>query len=252
MKAVEVQRIYKEVLNKVAKRSLKLRVPLLKRADGHYTVTGLTLVFFAARMGRVGTKAELLRFLRRMRCGTTDPQPRHLGMQKGFNMLTMGCYHPVEKRVLKRGEYSLLNLDETHPSSVGQHRLIPRAFRKGYNTFNALKQCYGCRCACCGSLEGERHLKNDHLITVLERGHRDPRRPLTPDNCIPVCTMCNHVYKNHAVFNKRGFIVSWLNNGTKVSWVVQTRFDIAPPGRPVTRSMTMRLRHCAQSSVDAI
>ena len=51
-----------------------VRLPALVGRDARFTVNGLCLVFFAARLGEVGTKAELVRFLQAMRCRTTDPQ----------------------------------------------------------------------------------------------------------------------------------------------------------------------------------
>jgi hypothetical protein len=166
------------------------------------------LVFFAARLGRIATKAELLAFLRRMRCATVDPQPRHLGMQCGLNFLVQGCYHPHARRALRRGEYCLLDLVNAHPSAATMHR----AGGTGTSAldFDELKRVYDARCACCGSRQGERHLKNAHLVTRLDRGHCDPRKPLTHANCVPMCTMCNMVYKDRAVINKRGFVVAWL------------------------------------------
>jgi hypothetical protein len=47
-------------------------------------------------------------------------------------------------------------------------------------------------------------------VTTLEKGHCDPRRPLTDDNCIPMCKLCNMVYKDNAVLNRRGFVIHWL------------------------------------------
>jgi len=171
-----------------------------------HTVGGLMLVFFAARLGKVLTKTELVDFLRAMKCPTLDPQPRHLGMQVGLNFIVQGCYHPRAKRALRRGEYCLLDLKRSHPSHASMHRVkaLPRL------SWEPLKLLYGGRCACCGSVEGERHLKNAHLVTTLERGHCDPRRPLTDDNCVPMCKLCNMVYKDKAVISRRGFVVKWL------------------------------------------
>jgi hypothetical protein len=168
-----------------------------------YTVGGLMLVFFAARVGQIATKVELAAFLRTMRCKTPDPQPRHLGMQLGLNFLVQGCHHPAAGRVLKRGEYCLLDLTSVHPSHGTMHRAPVHG---GALDFGAIKALYDLRCACCGSREGERHFKNAHLITTLERGHCDPRKPLTADNCVPMCNMCNMVYKDRAVINLRGFV----------------------------------------------
>ena len=164
------------------------------------------LVFFATRVGEVATKDELVAFLRAHRCRSHDPQPRHMGMQLGLNFLVNGCWHPRLKRALRRGEYCLLDLTRTHPARATQHR----AKAAGLD-FDGLKRAYDGRCACCGSPEGKPHLKNPLLVTALERGHCDPRRPLgDAGNCIPMCSMCNMVYKDNAVLSSRGFVILWL------------------------------------------
>jgi hypothetical protein len=173
-------------------------------ANASYTVGGLMVVFFASRLGKVATKTELVEFLRAMGCPSHDPQPRHLGMQVGLNFIVQGCFHPKAKRALKRGEYCLLDLRTAHPNHSTMHRA------KATLAWDPMKRLYGFRCACCGSKEGEPHLKNTHLVTTLERGHCDPRKPLTDQNCVPMCKLCNMVYKDKAVFNKRGFVVKWL------------------------------------------
>lgn len=205
MKRVEVRRIYQNVVRTAS--TLQVKLPRLEKGDGKFTVGGLTLVYFASRMGEIGRKADLIRFLREMRCNSTDPQPRHLGMQHGLNFLVKGCYHQGAGRVLRSGEYSLLDLSSTHPSAGMMHR----SSAVNGTWFDRLKRQYDCRCACCGSKESERHFKNSHVVTTLDKGHCDPRKPLNNSNCIPMCTLCNMVYKDHAVFNRRGFIVGWLS-----------------------------------------
>lgn len=206
--AGEVRRVYDAAVAEVRRRKLGVRLPSLFSKDGDYTVGGLMVVFFAARVGKIVDKTELCAFLRSMRCDTVDPQPRHLGMQCGFNFLVQGCFHPVAKRKLRRGEYCLLDMKSVHPSHATMHRV--KVVGVNALSWEPLKKLYGGRCACCGSVEGQRHLKNDHLVTTLEKGHCDPRRPLTNDNCIPMCKLCNMVYKDHAVLNRRGFVVQWL------------------------------------------
>jgi hypothetical protein len=205
MNRLNVDKTYTDFVTRFKQRNAHVRLPGLKRRDGTYTVGGLMLVFFASRLGRVASKSELVEFLKKMRCNTTDPQPRHLGMQNGLNFIVQGCYHPKLRRVLRQGEYSLLDGTRLHPSFVAMRR---RSSDVG--DFGAVKKIYGGRCVCCGSKEGERHLKNRHMVTHLERGHCDPRLPLSSANCVPMCSLCNMVYKNHAVFNRRGFIVRWL------------------------------------------
>ena len=84
-----------------------------------------------AELGLVGTAligaAAALPALaaRRMRVSTTDPQPRHLGMQNGFDFLVAGCRHPATGAKLKCGQYCLMSLGKRHPSlHAVTHRIV--------------------------------------------------------------------------------------------------------------------------------
>lgn len=204
----EVEAKYREIKQALQKRPGP-KLPSLRHTRGavkKFTVQGLSLTFFALHMGKVVEKVELLRFLRRMRVVTTDPQPRHLGMQNGFNFLVAGCQHP-RLGTLKRGQYCLLSLSASKRSSFTQrHRIV----KVNALQFSRLKKRFGNKCASCGSLEGAPHLKNKLLETTLQKGHMDPRRELVLSNCIPMCSMCNSVYKDKAVFNRNGFVKTWL------------------------------------------
>ena len=209
MRRDEIERVHDDVKKSIRKKNLRgVKIPELYAKDEKkkYTIGGLMLVFFAARMGQIATKEELIQFLRLHRCASNDPQPRHMGMQMGLNFLVNGCFHPKLQRELRRGEYCLLDLRKAHPARDMMHRA------KGIGgdfSFDAMKRSYDMRCACCGSRENEKHFKNALLVTRLERGHCDPSRPLSASNCIPMCNMCNMVYKNNAVLNARGFVVQW-------------------------------------------
>lgn len=201
------------------------RIPVLRRVvktsssrcKGPFTVQGLSLAFFAFHVRKIVTKQALVSFLRRMKVRTTDPQPRHLGMQNGFDFLVAGCMHPRLKRALRPGEYCLWSFG----GSARHGRVLDASFSGGAHRaaeltdpeFTRIKARYRHHCACCGSLEGTSHLKNRRLVTRLERGHMDPRITLDAENCIPMCSMCNSVYKNRAVFNRNGYVRKWLSPG---------------------------------------
>ena len=88
-------------------------------------IGGLTLAFFACHLRKIVSKLDLVRFLRRMRVSTTDPQPRHLGMQNGFDFLVAGCRHPATGAKLKCGQYCLMSLGKRHPSlHAVTHRIV--------------------------------------------------------------------------------------------------------------------------------
>lgn len=211
MRAAEVVAEYNRVKAALVLGSLQgmIKVPRLRGADGGFTINALMLTFFSSHLGQIMTKMALITFLRRFKCDSLDPQPRHLGLQRGFDFLVGGCWHPGLQRTLRYGEFCLLSLTRAHPSAASMHR----SHRMSCTTFDAIKRAYAHRCACCGSKEGEPHLKNAHLVTRLEKGHCDPRRPLL-NNCIPMCGLCNMVYKNRAVFNTRGFIIKWLTTSS--------------------------------------
>lgn len=187
------------------KYQIKVRIPnLYQNGEGRkrYSISCLSLVYFYLHIGEIVTQNALWSFLRQYKCCIlSQPTPRHFGMQYGLNFLVKNCVHPVTQHVLKAGEYCLLNLSEPHPS-CGKHRsgrIAPRSFEE-------LKRKYDGRCAVCGSKENEPHFKNKAMLTRLEKGHCNPTRQLTLSNCIPMCTLCNHVYQNKFTFNKRGYI----------------------------------------------
>jgi hypothetical protein len=203
-------KLVKHSYDKIAKRlkqrcGKNVRVPnLLNRSMTSYTIQGLSLVFFAENLGKVMKKIELLNFLKRHGCKTSDPQPRHLGMQFGLDFLIMGSKHPRSKRILRAGEYCLKSLSNAHPCNYSMvHRYHGQMTQV---MFNKLRHKYDYRCACCGSMEGEPNYKNKCVLTVLEKGHMDPRKVLSTRNCIPICSVCNKVYKNRYIFNTRGFV----------------------------------------------
>jgi hypothetical protein len=199
---------YDRICGKIRKacKNANIKLPSLVNNQGtQYTVLGLALVFFGIHVGKIKRKHELIAFLRMHGCKTTDPQPRHLGMQCGLDFLIMGSKHPRTKKILKAGEYCLWSLGKSHPNAANQHRMNPNAISK--DAFAIIKRKYNSRCASCGSPEGQPNYKNAHVITTLEKGHMDPRKPIDINkNCIPICGVCNKVYKNRVVFTQRGFV----------------------------------------------
>ena len=192
-----------------------IRVPRLRGTHGSLTSTGLALLFFYRNMGKVRTLSQLKEFM--AACNhpaVKDPQPRHLGLQHGFRFLVQGSKHPKTRRLLRAGEYCLLTVKQPHINFICQ-----RGSKKGQrqvgghrtctvnaSMFERIKEKYARRCAHCGSVQGEPHLKNRLVITSLQMGHMDPRQPLVPGNCIPLCSVCNRVYKDKVLFTVRGYV----------------------------------------------
>jgi hypothetical protein len=208
IKATDIERIHQTVCTKLKRLPGVTWSPSLRARDRQsYAITGLSLVFFAANLRRIVTKQQLVVYLRRHGCcDISAPNPRHFGMQNGLFFLVKDSYHPLAKRTLRPGEYCLYSLGKPHPARPAAHRSV----QLPSDTFEALKSAYGHRCAVCGSKEKEPHLKNPTLHTRLEKGHMDPTQPLVKQNCIPICTLCNQVYKNRFSFSARGFVVREL------------------------------------------
>lgn len=211
MDAKTINRVYDDVCSKISKYKLRnVRVPQLKDSMGKFNVSGLSFVFFYSNLSKIVTKADLTLFLRKFgHCTINPPNPRHFGLQYGFYFLVRGSYHPRYRRVLKPGEYSLYSITKEHPNIL-QNQMHHRTVKLNKTDFIQIKERYDRRCANCGSQEDAPNFKNKTIRTVLEMGHMDPNKQLTVNNCIPMCCICNQVYKNRFVFNSRGIITKHL------------------------------------------
>lgn len=129
----------------------------------------------------------------------TDPlQVRHLSTQKGWWIEKDGKY-----------KHRLVSVTECHPSFIPKRRateLSPELWTK------MLKK-YDFSCVNCGSKEGEPLRWDKTKTTKLQKGHMDPRKHITNDNCIPQCQFCNQQYKSKAIFNRRGFVIDFCKSG---------------------------------------
>ena len=198
-----INKSIEEIYNYISARAPKhVHVPLLlsKTKGRKYTLNALMLIFFVRNLGKIMTKKELLSFLKRYKYH--EAQPRHIGMQWGFNFLVNGSWHPRAKRKLSAGEYCLMAL-----TKQTIHTRIHRKVCISNKDFLGLKQRYDHRCIICSSKEDELHFKNRSLITKLEKGHCNPLKPLDINtNCVPICQFCNRAYKNKFIINKNGIL----------------------------------------------
>ncbi len=76
---------------------------------------------------------------------------------------------------------------------------------------------YGCKCACCGSKEGE-PMSRSNGITKLEKGHMNPDLPLNYNNTIPQCQYCNGASLDKRMYNKKGETIAIKDKKTN-QWV---------------------------------
>jgi hypothetical protein len=139
--------------------------------------------------------------------GSDTLQVRHLGLQKGFNLLK-GLDNFRDTKV-KKSHYILLNLKDIFNGFCKEKRTE----KLNNENWLALKTEYGFKCVNCGSEENKPLRWNGNKLTILQQGHMDPRKPLSLDNVIPQCSICNQQYKNKAIFNKRGFVIGYKEEG---------------------------------------
>lgn len=139
--------------------------------------------------------------------GGDSLQIRHLGMQKGYNILKGGDV--IKNMKIKKSNFMLCNLVNCFNGYTSEKRSekIDDA-----NWKNLLEE-YDNKCVNCGSVNNEPLRWNGNKITVLQQGHMDPTKSLTLDNTIPQCSICNQQYKNKVIFNKRGYVIAFNSDG---------------------------------------
>jgi hypothetical protein len=141
--------------------------------------------------------------------GGDSLQVRHLALQNGYNMLKGGDTNPITGIKVPRSNFVLLDLETPHPGYIPKRRSSPMSD----DGWIQIMDRYGNCCVNCGSQNGQSMRWNPLRITVLQKGHMDPRKYLSLDNVIPQCAICNQQYKNKAVFNERGFVVAFNPDG---------------------------------------
>ena len=210
MKNEEIVATYK-ILQEYHNKFLKKRgvvLPNLKRGDD-FTKDALVLVFLARNYPNtsVVTKNELTQFIRQYYKDTNDvQQARHLAAQKGWYIIsgTRGDNNSLD---LNSGEYKLISLEESYPDFTKERR----EYKEDGDYFESLKKQYGYCCATCGSEEGKPHKHWKNTITVLQRGHMNPLKPLEEGNIIPQCDKCNRADRNYWVYDKKGRVIAIAN-----------------------------------------
>ncbi|MDE5593456.1 MAG: hypothetical protein K2I75_05940 [Clostridiales bacterium] len=183
-----------------------VKLPKLNDKNG-YTRAALVLVYLAQGYPntKTVTKDELTKFIDK-RCGTNDvQQARHLAAQSGW-YVESGKRGDADSG-LKDGEYKLKTLEKAYPGFKAQKRKSSLTD----DDWEAIKKDYGNRCACCGSKEGENHLLWKNTVTVLQKGHMDPSKPLERGNVIPQCSKCNQPDLNYWVYNSKGRVIKIAN-----------------------------------------
>lgn len=177
-------------------------LPNLKNKQGMYTKDALALVALAYGYPKtkVLSKAELTNFIKHYYPDVGDVQQgRHLGMQKGWNIVSgqRGDAASIKHNV-PAGSYKLIDLTAKHPAFIGERR-------EGFKgEWDELKAEYDNRCACCGAKEGDKHWVRKGVTVQLQQGHMDPNQPLVEGNIIPQCQICNRPDRNRWIYDKTG------------------------------------------------
>lgn len=138
--------------------------------------------------------------------GADSLQVRHLAMQMGWNMLKGGEISAGGVKV-PRSHFMLLGVDTPYPSfnpAVRSSTLTDAEWATVLANYDNM-------CVNCGSVQGQPMRWSKYTITVLQKGHMDPRKALTMGNVIPQCRCCNQQYKDKAVFNERGYVTEMLH-----------------------------------------
>jgi len=136
----------------------------------------------------------------------TDAQSlRHMSNVNGYNARSRNGAMPDGTK-LKPSYYALLDMNLTAPDWKNN-----RAVAVTTGNWDAVKHHYKFRCACCGSEENKPNNRKRGTITVLEKGHMDPEKPLEAGNIIPQCQICNKPYRDNVVFDANGYVWSIAN-----------------------------------------
>lgn len=175
----------------------------------NYTKDALVLVYLAQGYPntKVISKSELTEFIKQFYPETNDvQQARHLGAQKGWFILS-GTRKDNTSSSIPAGSYKLESLEKCYDGFTAERR--EELFSGDY--WENLKKAYEYKCACCGSKEGEKHRYWKNKIVTLQKGHKDPSKPLKEGNIIPQCESCNRPDRNYWVYDDKGRVVGIAN-----------------------------------------
>lgn len=185
-----------------------VQLPSLKRGN-NYTKDALVLVYLAQGYPNteIISKTELTEFIKTYYPGTNDvQQARHLAAQKGWFILS-GTRNDNTSISIPFGSYKLASLEKYYDGFTAERR--QECFSKDY--WETLKAQYNNKCACCGSVEGQRHRYWKNITVKLQKGHKDPSKPLAEGNIIPQCEQCNRPDRNYWIYDDKGRVISISN-----------------------------------------
>ena len=185
-----------------------VKMPKLKK-NGEYTKNALVLIYLYVFFKKPVSKEELTDFLLEYGLKSNDmQQARHLGQQHGWYIITgQRGDKECEEYNVKPGEYALISVEEYYPNFTN----LKRKDDLTKDEWESIKKHYNYRCATCGSIEGKPNIHYPNMITQLQKGHMDPNKPLTANNIIPQCELCNRQDRNNFVYNNKGRVIKIAN-----------------------------------------
>ena len=206
-KIAEIYNMIKEYHTKyLAAHGVKL--PNLKQGN-NYTKDALVLVYLTQGYPdtRIVSKSELTEFIKLYYPNTNDvQQARHLAAQKGWFILS-GTRKDNTSLSIPAGSYQLKSLEKMYDGFTAERRV--EQFTGDY--WEDLKIRYNHCCACCGSKEGKPHRYWKNITVTLQKGHKDPSKPLSDQNMIPQCESCNRPDRNYWIYDDKGRVISIAN-----------------------------------------
>ena len=140
----------------------------------------------------------------------------HSGQSVNKNLISQVCQRDAPHLAADQ-QVRHLKRDGWHLTGRGSHALDPYKVSSEFETdrirrqgtlnasgFEDLKAVFDYKCASCGSEEGKTNPRYGDDIVELQRGHKDPDKPMTMDNIIPQCQFCNRAYRRDYVFDDKG------------------------------------------------
>ncbi len=198
----EIEKWYKQLNKEYTLNLSKYGVKLPKRNS----IKALWLIFLRKNKGTLVHKDTISSFVASIKPNAgKDQQVRHLASD-GWYILNKGDKIPDKKSTVPSGYHVLITTESPKPTFL--FNSLKRAGRIAAKNFNELKAVYGFRCASCGSKEGEPHFLEPDKKTQLQQGHMNPSKPITLDNLIPQCQICNQAYQDDFVFDIKGRVVA--------------------------------------------
>lgn len=218
----EIESIYIEIKQNhdLYLKKHNVKMPSLKTQKGEYNSKALWLVFLYKHQKYFIHKDLISDFVVSViPTAAKDQQIRHLA-EDGWYVLNKGEIVPRENIKVPSGYHLLFDISVPKPTFLQSQ--LKRVGRLGASSFEDLIVVYDNKCATCGAERYKKHPRFPEKVVELQQGHMDPNKPLTLENTIPQCQICNQTYKDYFVFDNNGYIKK-INNP---NFVLKSTIDV--------------------------